>query len=238
MASAASHDVISSISCVNNSGSSYWQQGARDDLSTPSNGPAYTTYHYPSSEPTAVQRSMTNTVQIPVNNINFVTARTIDSSSSKDCIKVEKCNDVSIAMSSSSRSQDTYPRSKTKGTVRSISPQYNSSGPKRQKLNSDKMTLKQAANLSTLNLIRLFSVSEDDEVRRKYYFSCHFLPSSCSYQVSSFGSEHTARTKIGRHLHDHVKTLLVLNEREYSLTPPVMCNVCNALDKGTEGLML
>ena len=91
-----------------------------------------------------------------------------------------------------------------------------SSNNKKFKLDTDQLTLNQIATLSALQLTRLFSTSDGDEVRRKYYYKCHLLPDSCTFQASSFGSEHTARTIIGKHLLNHIKALMVLNESKFT----------------------
>ncbi|KAB7505881.1 hypothetical protein Anas_04522, partial [Armadillidium nasatum] len=70
------------------------------------------------------------------------------------------------------------------------------------------MTLLQVSNTSDNNILRLFTISQANEMKRKFYFTCRLIPQYCEETFQSFGSEEKARNLMKKHLKEHLYNLL------------------------------
>lgn len=92
-----------------------------------------------------------------------------------------------------------------------FSPMKRKSGYDLRKTESESsLSVSQVKSLSTNQLIKLFSTTEFDEIKKLYSFQCSF-DQSCSAKFISFGNECRAKEKFKKHLLLHLETLK-LNE--------------------------
>lgn len=74
--------------------------------------------------------------------------------------------------------------------------------------NECSLTVSQVKSLSTNQLIKLFSTTEFDEIKKLYSFHCSF-DQNCNAKFISFGNESRAKEKFKKHLFLHLDTLKV-----------------------------
>lgn len=79
------------------------------------------------------------------------------------------------------------------------------------------LTIAQVKALSTNQLIKLFSTTEFNEMKKLYSFYCAF-DQSCEAKFISFGNENRAKEKFKKHLLQHLETLKA-NETETVARP-------------------
>lgn len=72
--------------------------------------------------------------------------------------------------------------------------------------NEATITLSQVKSLSTNQLIKLFSTTEFNEMKKLYSFHCAF-DQNCEAKFISFGNENRAKEKFKKHLLVHLETL-------------------------------
>ncbi|KAL0269144.1 UNVERIFIED_CONTAM: hypothetical protein PYX00_006967 [Menopon gallinae] len=75
------------------------------------------------------------------------------------------------------------------------------------------LTVAQVKSLSTNQLIKLFSTTEFNEMKKLYSFQCTFNQ-NCQEKFISFGSENRAKEKFKQHLLQHLETLKVNDSEE------------------------
>lgn len=75
------------------------------------------------------------------------------------------------------------------------------------------LTVAQVKSLSTNQLIKLFSTTEFNEMKKLYSFQCTFNQ-ICREKFISFGSENRAKEKFKRHLLQHLETLKICESQE------------------------
>lgn len=76
----------------------------------------------------------------------------------------------------------------------------------RKTINEATITLPQVKSLSTNQLIKLFSTTEFNEMKKLYSFHCAF-DQNCEAKFISFGNENRAKEKFKKHLLVHLETL-------------------------------
>lgn len=88
-----------------------------------------------------------------------------------------------------------------------FSPMKRKTGIDHRKLNTEgSITLSQVKSLSTNQLIKLFSTTEFNEMKKLYSFHCAF-DQNCEAKFISFGNENQAKEKFKKHLLTHLETL-------------------------------
>ena len=60
----------------------------------------------------------------------------------------------------------------------------------------ESVNLDQIRNMSTTTLLRLFTETDFDEVKRKYCYTCVLLPDQCGVKYQSFGNENKAKKEM------------------------------------------
>ncbi|KAK6638551.1 hypothetical protein RUM43_006818 [Polyplax serrata] len=95
-----------------------------------------------------------------------------------------------------------------------FSPMKRKSGYDLQKTDKDcSLTVSQVKSLSTNQLIKLFSTTEFNEIKKLYSFHCSF-DQNCNAKFISFGNENRAKEKFKKHLFLHLETLKTDIENE------------------------
>ena len=85
----------------------------------------------------------------------------------------------------------------------------------------ESVNLDQIRNMSTTTLLRLFTETDFDEVKRKYCYTCVLLPDQCGVKYQSFGNENKAKKEMRQHLEEHVNKL-IKEERDDFVAEPVI----------------
>lgn len=99
-----------------------------------------------------------------------------------------------------------------------FSPMKRKSGIDQRKINNEgSITLSQVKSLSTNQLIKLFSTTEFNEMKKLYSFQCAF-DQNCEAKFISFGNENQAKEKFKKHLLTHLETLKA-NENQMVTKP-------------------
>ena len=83
----------------------------------------------------------------------------------------------------------------------------------------DVVNLDQIVSMSGNTLLRIFTETDFDEMKRMYCYSCHLIPSSCSAKFQSFGNESKAKKEMRQHLLEHVKKLAKDGNKDFVAEP-------------------
>ena len=80
------------------------------------------------------------------------------------------------------------------------------------------LTVSEVKSLSTNQLIKFFSTTEFDEIKKLYSFHCCF-DQDCDAKFISFGNESRAKEKFKKHLFVHLETLKVNDTKQIKKSP-------------------
>ena len=84
---------------------------------------------------------------------------------------------------------------------------------------SETLNLDQIRNMSTAALLRTFTETDFDEVKRKYCYSCFLTPAQCSAKFQSFGNENKAKKEMRKHLEEHLDKLIKAGNDDFEAEP-------------------
>ena len=79
--------------------------------------------------------------------------------------------------------------------------------------------MEQIKAMSANTLVRIFTETDFDEMKRMYCYTCLLMPGQCNEKFQSFGSESKAKKNIRQHLEDHVENLLAEGRLDFTAEP-------------------
>ena len=81
------------------------------------------------------------------------------------------------------------------------------------------INIEQIRSMSSNTLLRLFTETDFDEMKRMYCYTCYLQPEECNAKFQSFGNESKAKKEMRQHLEEHVNKLLQSGNIEFVAEP-------------------
>ena len=81
------------------------------------------------------------------------------------------------------------------------------------------LTLEQIRSMSANTLLRIFTETDFDEMKRMYCYTCYLQPKECMAKFQSFGNESKAKKEMRQHLEEHVDRLVQSGNMEFVAEP-------------------
>ena len=94
------------------------------------------------------------------------------------------------------------------------------------------VTLEQIRAMSSNTLLRLFTETDFDEMKRTYCYTCYLQPEECNAKFQSFGNESKAKKQMRKHLEDCLDRLVQSGNIEFVAEPVLARN--RRLKEGTQ----
>ena len=83
----------------------------------------------------------------------------------------------------------------------------------------DFVTFEQIKSMSANTLLRIFTETDFDEMKRMYCSTCILMPGECEFKTQSFGNESKAKKEMRQHLEDHVAELVAQGREDFTAEP-------------------
>ena len=83
----------------------------------------------------------------------------------------------------------------------------------------DFVNLEQIKSMSANTLLRIFTETDFDEMKRMYCYTCVLMPGECDEKFQSFGNESKAKKEMRQHLEDHVASLIAEGRDDFTAEP-------------------
>ena len=81
------------------------------------------------------------------------------------------------------------------------------------------VNLEQIKSMSANTLLRIFTETDFDEMKRMYCYTCLLMPGECEEKFQSFGNESKAKKEMRQHLEEHVNTLITQGREDFTAEP-------------------
>ena len=99
----------------------------------------------------------------------------------------------------------------------------------------ESLNLEQIRTMSSNTLLRLFTETDFDEMKRMYCYTCYLQPEECNAKFQSFGNESKAKKEMRQHLEEHVNNLVQSGNIEF-VAEPVLAR-SKRLKEGTQSVL-
>ena len=94
------------------------------------------------------------------------------------------------------------------------------------------VSLEQIRGMSSNTLLKLFTETDFDEMKRTYCYTCYLQPEECNAKFQSFGNESKAKKQMRKHLEDCLDRLVQSGNIEFVAEPLLARN--RRLKEGTQ----
>ena len=81
------------------------------------------------------------------------------------------------------------------------------------------VNMDQIRAMSSNTLLRIFTETDFDEMKRMYCYTCVLLPDQCQHRCQSFGNESKAKKEMRQHLEEHVDRLIEEGSEDFIAEP-------------------
>ena len=81
------------------------------------------------------------------------------------------------------------------------------------------VNLEQIKSMSANTLLRIFTETDFDEMKRMYCYTCLLMPGECEEKFQSFGNESKAKKEMRQHLEEHVNCLITQGREDFTAEP-------------------
>ena len=81
------------------------------------------------------------------------------------------------------------------------------------------VNLEQIKSMSANTLLRIFTETDFDEMKRMYCYTCLLMPEECEEKFQSFGNESKAKKEMRQHLEEHVGRLITQGREDFTAEP-------------------
>jgi len=83
----------------------------------------------------------------------------------------------------------------------------------------DVVNLEQIRSMSANTLLRIFTETDFDEMKRMYCYTCILMPGECEEKFQSFGNGSKAKKEVRQHLEEHVMALVAQGRDDFMAEP-------------------